>query len=189
MTRTHKTDRSQFSQIFVLIFGCFFLTSWGAFSPALAQVDLPNLIKKAQSSSVVIQTYTEQGDRLGQGTGFFIAKNGDLITNYHVLHRAGRSKVKLLNGEEYEVKRVVAEDPDGDLVRVAVDIPEEKVDPLPVSSTLPRVGEKVVVIGTPLGLDQTVSDGIVSAIREVPGFGRILQMTAPYPPVRAEVPF
>jgi S1-C subfamily serine protease len=63
-----------------------------------------------------------------------------------------------------------------------VDIPEEKVDPLPVSPAPPRVGEKVVVIGTPLGLAQTVSDGIVSAIREVPGFGKIIQMTAPISP-------
>jgi len=182
MRRKHKMDRSQSSQIFALIFGCFLLTCSGAVSPALAQVDLPNLIKKAQSSIVVIQTYTEQGNRLGQGTGFFIAKNGDLITNYHVLHRAGRSKVKLSSGEEYEVKKVVAEDPDGDLVRVSVDIPEEKVDPLPVSPAPPRVGEKVVVIGTPLGLAQTVSDGIVSAIREVAGFGKIMQITAPISP-------
>jgi Flp pilus assembly protein TadD len=158
------------------------MTSSGAVSPAVAQVDLPNLIKKAQSSIVVIQTYTEQGNRLGQGTGFFIAKNGDLITNYHVLHKAGRSKVKLLSGEEYEVKKVVAEDPEGDLIRVSVDIPEEKVDPLPVSPTPPRVGEKVVVIGSPLGLDQTVSDGIVSALREVAGFGKIMQITAPISP-------
>jgi tetratricopeptide (TPR) repeat protein len=151
-------------------------------SLALAQADLPDLIKKAQSSIVVIQTYTEEGERLGQGTGFFIAKNGDLITNSHVLHKASRSRIKLSSGQEYEVKGVVAEDPDGDLVRLSVDIPEEKVSPLPVRSTLPRVGEKVVVIGTPLGLDQTVSDGIVSAIRDFPGFGKILQMTAPISP-------
>ncbi len=182
MIRTQKILPLQSSQIFALIFGCFLLASSGAGSPALAQADLPNLIKKAQSSIVVILTYTEEGTRLGQGTGFFIAKNGDLITNYHVLHRASRSKVKLLNGEEYEVKGVVAEDLDGDLARLSVDIPGEKVAPLPVSPTLPRVGEKVVVIGTPLGLDQTVSDGIVSAIREVPGFGRIIQMTAPISP-------
>ncbi len=182
MTRTRKILQHQSTLRFALVVGCSLLTSWGAVSPALAQVDLPDLIKKAEPSIVVILTYTEKGDRLGQGTGFFIAKNGDLITNFHVLHKASRSKVKLPSGEEYAVKRVVAEDPDGDLVRISVDIPEEKIAPLPVSSTLPRVGEKVVVIGTPLGLDQTVSDGIVSAVREVPGFGKIIQMTAPISP-------
>jgi tetratricopeptide (TPR) repeat protein len=182
MIRTHKIPRSQFSQFFFLIFGAFFLTSLGGVSPALPQADLPDLIKKAEPSIVVILTFDQKGKRFGQGTGFFIAKNGDLITNYHVLHRASRSQVKLPSGEEYAVKRVVAEDPDGDLVRVSVDIPEEKVAPLPISSTPPLVGEKVVVIGTPLGLDQSVSDGIVSAIREVPGFGKIIQMTAPISP-------
>jgi tetratricopeptide (TPR) repeat protein len=76
----------------------------------------------------------------------------------------------------------VAEDPEGDLARISVDIPAEKVIPLPVSPAAPRVGEKVVVIGSPLGLDQTVSDGIVSAIREIPKFGKIIQMTAPISP-------
>jgi hypothetical protein len=79
MTNTCDKDRSKSSPLFALIFGSLFLTASGAVSPALPQADLPNLIKKAQSSIVVIQTYTEQGDRLGQGTGFFIAKNGDLI--------------------------------------------------------------------------------------------------------------
>jgi len=150
--------------------------------PAFAQTDLPDLIKKAEPSIVVILTFDQKGNRLGQGTGFFVAKNGDVISNYHVLQGASRSRIKLSSGEEYGVKRVVAEDSEGDLVRISVDIPEEKVIPLSVSPTIPRVGEKVVVIGTPLGLDQTVSDGIVSAIREIPDFGKIVQMTAPISP-------
>ena len=150
--------------------------------PALPQTDLTDLIKKAEPSIVVILTYDQKGKRLGQGTGFFIAKNGDVISNHHVLQGASRSRVKLSSGEEYTVTRLAAEDPEGDLVRIAVDIPEEKVTPLSISPATPRVGEKVVVIGTPLGLDQTVSDGIVSAIREIPGFGKILQMTAPISP-------
>lgn len=182
MTRTRKILQRQSTLRFALVVGCSLLTSWGAFSPALAQVDLPDLIKKAEPSIVVILTYTQKGDRLGQGTGFFVAKNGDVISNHHVLQGASRSRIKLSSGEEYAVKRVVAEDPEGDLVRISVDIPEEKVIPLSVSATIPRVGEKVVVIGTPLGLDQTVSDGIVSAIREIPDFGKIVQMTAPISP-------
>jgi tetratricopeptide (TPR) repeat protein len=150
--------------------------------PAFAQTDLPDLIKKAEPSIVVVLTFDQKGRRLGQGTGFFVAKNGDVISNYHVLQGASRSTIKLSSGEEFGVQRVVAEDSEGDLVRISVDIPEEKVIPLSVSPTIPRVGEKVVVIGTPLGLDQTVSDGIVSAIREIPHFGKIVQMTAPISP-------
>jgi tetratricopeptide (TPR) repeat protein len=131
---------------------------------------------------VVILTYNQERKQIGQGTGFFVAKNGDVISNRHVLQAASRSKIRLPSGEEYSVKRVVAEDPEGDLVRVSVDIPEEMVVPLSISPNFPRVGEKVLVIGTPLGLDQTVSEGIVSAIREIPGFGKIVQMTAPISP-------
>jgi len=150
--------------------------------PAFPQTDLPALIKKAKPSIVVVLTYNQEGKQIGQGTGFFVAKNGDVISNRHVLQAASRSEIKLLSGEEYSVKRVVAEDSEGDLIRVSVDIPEEKVVPLSISPNPPRVGEKVVVIGTPLGLDQTVSEGIVSAIREIPGFGKIVQMTAPISP-------
>jgi tetratricopeptide (TPR) repeat protein len=182
MIRNHKILQPKSTILFALLFGCSFLTSLGAVSPAWPQTDLPDLIKKAEPSIVVILTYDQKGKRLGQGTGFFIAKNGDVVSNHHVLQGASRSRIKLSSGEEYAVKRVVAEDPDGDLVKISVDIPEEKIAPLPISSTPPLVGEKVVVIGTPLGLDQTVSDGIVSAIREVPGFGKIIQMTAPISP-------
>jgi len=104
----------------------------GAVSPASGQVDLPDLIKKAEPSIVVILTFDQKGNRLGQGTGFFIAKNGDVISNHHVLQGASRSRIKLSSGEEYAVKGVAAEDPEGDLVRISVDIPEEKITPLSV---------------------------------------------------------
>jgi tetratricopeptide (TPR) repeat protein len=151
-------------------------------SPALGQEDLPALIKKVEPSIVVILNYDQEGKIRSQGTGFFIDKGGDVVTNYHVLHEANRSEIKTLDGRGYPIKGIVTEDQEGDLIRVSVDIPEEKVRPLPISPGLPEVGEKIIVIGTPLGLDQTVSDGIVSAIRETPGFGKIMQMTAPISP-------
>ena len=151
-------------------------------SPVLPQEDLPALVKTVEPSIVVIFNYDRQGKILSQGTGFFVSKSGNVITNYHVLHQASRSEIKTLDGQEYAIKEIITEDPDGDLIQVSIGIPEEKVQPLIISPTLPKVGEKIVVIGTPLGLDQTVSDGIVSAIREIPEFGKILQMTAPISP-------
>ena len=74
--------------------------------------------------------------------------------------------------------QIVAEDREGDIIRVSVDIPLNVVHPLSVSASVPEVGERVVVIGSPLGLERTVSDGIVSAIREIPAFGKIIQTTA-----------
>ena len=85
-------------------------------------------------------------------------------------------------GKEYPIKKVIAEDPDGDLILVSVDLEGDRIQPLTVSSTLPETGERVIIIGTPLGLEKTVSDGIVSAVRDVPGFGKIIQVTAPISP-------
>lgn len=156
---------------------CLFLIL--AVSAALGQENLPVLIKKVEPSIAVIFTYNKEGKILGQGTGFFINKEGDMITNYHVLYGASRAVVKTTDGKEYPVKRVLAEDKVGDLIRVSVDIPGGTAPFLPILTTLPEVGERIIVIGTPLGLDKTVSDGIVSAVREIPEFGKIIQVTAP----------
>jgi tetratricopeptide (TPR) repeat protein len=140
---------------------------------------LPSLIKRIEPSTVVIFALSEKETGIGQGTGFFISPEGDVITNYHVLQGASRAIIKVSSGAEYPVKAILGADREVDLVRVAVDIPPEEVHPLPISRTLPEVGERVVIIGTPMGLDKTVSDGIVSAIRRVPDFGEVIQLTAP----------
>jgi hypothetical protein len=153
-----------------------------AVSPVVGQENLPVLIKKVEPSIVVILTYNKEGKNLGQGSGFFFNKEGDVITNSHVLQEASRAVIQTTEGREYSVKKVLVEDKEGDLIRISVDIPREAVRPLPVTTRLPDVGERIIVIGTPLGLDKTVSDGIVSAVREIPAFGSIIQVTAPISP-------
>lgn len=166
----------------LFIRGLLFLFFVGVVSPILGQESLPALIKKVEPSIVVILIYNREGKILGQGSGFFINKEGDVITNYHVLQEASRAVIRTKDGKEYPIKRVLAEDKEGDLIRVSIEISGEVVKPLPVANTLPEVGERIIVIGTPLGFDQTVSDGIVSAVREIPGFGKIIQLTAPISP-------
>ncbi|MCX5914552.1 MAG: tetratricopeptide repeat protein [Deltaproteobacteria bacterium] len=151
-------------------------------NPAGGEENLPALIKRIEPSTVVIFSFNAQGKGISQGTGFFVNSAGDVITNYHVLEGASRAFVKVSSGREYPVKKVLAEDREGDLVRVSVEIPAREARPLPVSEILPEVGEKIVIIGTPLGLDKTVSDGIVSAIRQAPDFGEVIQITAPISP-------
>jgi tetratricopeptide (TPR) repeat protein len=165
-----------------LILKVFFLFFILSESLALSQENLPVLIKKVEPSIVVIVTYDQEGKILGQGSGFFINQEGDVVTNFHVLQEASRAVVRTNDGKEYQVEKIVAEDKAGDLIRVSVNIPKENAHPLSIVTTLPEVGERIVVIGTPLGLDKTVSDGIVSAVREIPGFGNIIQVTAPISP-------
>lgn len=149
---------------------------------AFGEENLPAIIKQIQPSIVSILISNKEGTVSGQGSGFFINQGGDLITSRHVLEGASHASVITSEGKEYPIKRVVSEDPDGDLILASIDLEGSQVQPLRVRSTFPETGERVIIIGTPLGLEKTVSDGIVSAVREVPGFGRIIQVTAPISP-------
>jgi S1-C subfamily serine protease len=144
-----------------------------------AQESLPTLIKQIQPSVVTIIAYDAQGKVLRQGSGFFIAEHDRIITNHHVLEGASHAEVKAREGKGYVVTHVVAEDKDGDLLKVGIQLPDPPMQGLRITRILPEVGERVVVVGSPLGLEQTVTDGIVSAVRDIPRFGKILQITAP----------
>src|SRR5205823_12645002 len=73
----------------------------------------------------------------------------------------------------------LAVDDEADLALLKVDLPAERSRPINLSAALPEEGEQVFVIGNPLRLEGSVSDGIVSAVREVPDVGRVIQITAP----------
>jgi serine protease Do len=106
----------------------------------------------------------------GIGTGFIIDKNGYIITNNHVVEDADKIKVKLKDEREFEAK-VIGRDPQTDLALIKI---EPKGD-LPVASLGRsadlKVGEWVVAVGSPFGLEQTVTAGIVSAKGRVIGSG------------------
>jgi len=143
---------------------------------------LPSLIKRIEPSVVSVFTYDKKGNILRLGSGFFINQNGDIITNYHVLQGASSAEVKTSDDKTYPITYIVAEDEQNDIIRLSVDIPSKYVQPLFLSEAIPEVGERILVYGSPLGLEKTVSDGIVSAIREVPGYGKLIQITAPISP-------
>ncbi len=167
----------------VFVFTLFFFTFFLHPHPlSFGQENLPAIIKRVQPSIVSILIINKEGKVSGQGSGFFVNREGDIVTSRHVLEGASRSNVITSEGKELPIKKVVAEDPDGDLIQVSVALEGERIQPLSISPTLPETGERVIVIGTPLGLEKTVSDGIVSAVRDVPGFGKIIQVTAPISP-------
>jgi len=149
---------------------------------AKANEKLVELEKIVRPPVITIETYDKKGKPLGSGSGFFINKQGHLITNYHVLKGAYSTIVKTFDGKEYPVKLILAESETTDLIKVSVDIPEQIVKFIEFSQNTPEVGERVIVVGSPLGLEQTVSEGVISGIRDIPTIGKIFQISAPISP-------
>ena len=142
---------------------------------------LPELVRRIKPSAVAIETFDSRGEKLSRGSGFFIDVDR-VVTNRHVIDNAFRAEVHSYNGSVYQVKGVIAVDAEGDLALLRVDAPANQVRPLLLDKTSPQEGESVVVIGNPFGLEGSVTNGIVSAVRDIPTFGRIIQITAPISP-------
>ncbi len=146
-----------------------------------AQDLLPELVKRIKPSSVAIETFDAKGNALSRGSGFFIAPDR-IVTNRHVIEKSSRVEVHLMDGKKFVVKGVLAVDGEGDLALLQVDVPRAFAIPLPIVRTVPQEGESIVVVGNPFGLEGSVSNGIVSAVREISGYGKIIQITAPISP-------
>src|SRR6187455_244757 len=146
-----------------------------------AQDFLPDLVRRIKPSAVAIETFDSRGEKLSRGSGFFIDFDR-VVTNRHVIDAAYRAEVHSYTGRVYAVKGVTAVDAEGDLAILRVDAAADQVRPLPLDRTSPQEGESVVVIGNPFGLEGSVTNGIVSAVRDIPTFGRIIQITAPISP-------
>ena len=143
-----------------------------------AQENLSEVVDRIMASTVVILAY-DDGGNVSQGSGFFINKSGMIITCLHVLKGFNRSEIKTSDGSIYPVKEVISKDIEGDLVCIRAEVPRNSVYPISLNPTIPKRGERVVTIGSPLGLEKSVSDGIVSAIRNLHGYGTVIQISAP----------
>ncbi|MEP6925816.1 MAG: trypsin-like peptidase domain-containing protein [Pyrinomonadaceae bacterium] len=148
-----------------------------------AQDNLPELVRAVKPSAVAIETFGAKGEKLARGSGFFVAPD-KIITNRHVIENASRVEIRLVNGKTYSSNGVLAIDGEGDLALLQISVPSDQAVPVPLSieKSTPQEGESIVVIGNPYGLEGSVSNGIVSAVRDIAGYGRIIQITAPISP-------
>ena len=146
------------------------------------EFNIGDLFNKVNPAVATVITYDSGNNKFSQGSGFFINKDGHFITNYHVVKGAYSIVVQLKDKVELKVAYVLAENEEKDLIKLAVDIPGGSLEPgmwLDIDPESPDIADKIIVIGTPMGLGRTVSDGIISAIREIPDRGLVFQMTAP----------
>jgi putative serine protease PepD len=104
------------------------------------------------------------GSSQAEGSGFVYDKRGDIITNQHVVDGATSITVKFWNGKTYKA-HLVGSDSSTDLAVVRVDAPSSLLHPLTLGdSSSVQVGDGVIAIGSPFGLEETVTSGIVSAL-------------------------
>jgi S1-C subfamily serine protease len=135
------------------------------------------VFQNASPSVVYITSVAIQRDRFslnlleipqGTGSGFIWDSDGHIITNFHVIQKAGGAKVTLADHSTWDA-RLVGIAPDQDLAVLSINAPKNRLKPLPIGrSTNLLVGQKVFAIGNPFGLDQTLTTGIISALgREI----------------------
>jgi hypothetical protein len=117
----------------------------------------------------------------GGGTGFFIGGDGTAVTNHHVIEGAKDVRVKLKDGRWAEKVELLLDAPEHDIAVLRI-TPADDVDPtrLGDSDTI-AVGDAVISIGNPLGLEHTLTDGLISARRKIGG-KKMIQMSAPVSP-------
>lgn len=140
----------------------------------------PAQIFRTLAPAVVNISVQEHGER-GGGTGFFVSADGVIATNYHVIQGATSIEVRTFDNTALTVVEVLTEDPAEDLALLRVRV-SASVTPAPLGdSDRAVVGERVVSIGNPLGLEYTLTDGLVSA-RRVWNGRPMIQMSAPVSP-------
>jgi S1-C subfamily serine protease len=119
--------------------------------------------------SIAYDMFMQPVPQEGSGSGFVYDAQGHIVTNYHVIEGADELLVKLADGQELEAT-VVGSDPTNDLAVLRIDAGSSLPTPVSLAdSDKLRVGQFVVAIGNPFGLEQTLTTGVISAL------GRIIE--------------
>lgn len=148
-----------------------------ASTPSVPRVLSPQEIYQKKSAGIfLIETYDDEGRKRGTGSGFVVSSDGTAVTNYHVVRGASRATVKFSDGTVGSVDGVASYDKNRDLAVIQVMPPPQTVLEIGDSASV-QVGDKIVAIGSPLGLENTMSEGIVSALRD-----GMIQISAPISP-------
>jgi S1-C subfamily serine protease len=134
---------------------------------------------RATPSVVIVENFNEDGVKAGQGSGYVSSADGLVITNYHVIRGATSLMVRVPSREAIRVDSLLGYSVEHDVaaMQVGMHLPAldaEYLEPV-------KVGDRVVAVGAPFGLESTVSEGIVSALRNAGGT-QIIQTTASISP-------
>lgn len=121
------------------------------------------IYKGTVDAVVQVETMSSDGAKIGQGSGFLVSADGKIVTNHHVIAGAAKAQVRLANGAVFPVDYIVADDDRQDITILKVS--GQRLPFLKVHEGQPDIGERIVVIGSPLGLQNSISEGIISGFR------------------------
>lgn len=145
----------------------------------LAQdLDPSEIFLASRDSVVLVMSFDRQGQPLAIGSGFFVGDGTRIATNLHVVEGADTLRIRSTSGDVQQIDTSLALDEEHDLILLSA---PEKGAPLQLASSEPTVGQSIVAIGNPRGLEGTLSVGIISGIRK-DGDSTYYQITAPISP-------
>ncbi len=150
------------------------------FSVGKAQLNA-NEIYKISSDYIVSIEVQHKDKSISTGSGFYFADINAIVTNNHVIKNFEKIKLTYFNGKDYEGTFVIATDSINDIAILRSAQGYSFKDGLKRNTEDYQIGQKIFVIGNPLGLNYTVTEGIISSIRKSPS-DEIIQFTAPVSP-------
>lgn len=140
---------------------------------------IPAQIFEEVSGSVVV-IVAQMPNGVSQGSGFIMDSSGVIATNFHVVAGAEEIEVRLKNGKRYQAAGIINYDIQRDICIIKIDAGNLPAARLGDSDNLGQA-QRLITIGAPFGLDYSISDGLLSGIREMVG-RKVLQFTAPISP-------
>jgi tetratricopeptide (TPR) repeat protein len=138
------------------------------------------IFRNNNDAIVVVASFDENGRLIGQASGFIVTPDGKVVTNYHVVSRASTIKIKR-GGALQSVIGLTHVDSDNDIAILMLEKGKYRSVRIGNPETL-KVGERIYAIGSPQGLENTMSEGIISGIRKVGSGMSIIQITAAISP-------
>jgi len=126
--------------------------------------DLDKLFLNVRNSVYLIRT-TNNNNEVSLGSAFCISKDGIAISNHHVFENAAKSFAYNNNGSEFLITEIIEENKTFDYIIFRMGPLSKPLEFLPISYEYTKIGENVFTIGNPKGLEQTLSNGIVSGYR------------------------
>lgn len=163
-----------FSSRKILFLSFFLLYSHNSYCQSLTA---EQIYKKVSGAVVVIHAYNDNDELAAQGSGVVLNDKGYVVTNYHVL--SGNSKLKILHGEEIvPYVDIIGIDVEKDILILKIEAKKFPAIKVGDSKSL-NIGQRVYSIGSPMGLENSISEGILSGLRSMEESNRnFIQITA-----------